>query len=466
MKKTPTLVEILNGIYPARNEAVIVNKEPSKSVRFAYTSFAPIQQMMQDVDGKTFPKIMRELVLQPLKMDNSSFDQSLTTEQSTKAATAYSTDGSAVEGKRYLYPAMAVNGLWTTAEDYAKFITSIQQTMKGKPTRGLSKDLTTLMGTPQYGVHISSGQGTIGLGFQLQNRSDEIYLRHHGWNEGFQAEVMAHRDKGYGVVVMTNSNFPAFNAEVIRAVAKVYEWDSFVPIYKKVDLEPSLISKITGRYLFNGSVVEVFQGDNQLFYKNILREQAEELVKVSDSSFVRRNSTRWIQFKPNIESGDFNLQYVNSDNGRILTSLVKMDADQKEPVEFLLENDFEKALEAYRTVLKANPNYPTATENYLHDLGDTFLLVEERIKLAQNTYKVNMILYPNSYRVYEDYAKACRKLGEIDLAIENYVKSLELNPQNNNAKHMLEELQKKLNETNFDLLGRFHSNQKGTFAEY
>jgi hypothetical protein len=34
------------------------------------------------------------------------------------------------------------------------------------------------------------------------------------------------------------------------------------------------------------------------------------------------------------------------------------------------------------------------------------------------------------------------KIGEIDLAILNYSKSLELNPQNNNAKDMLIELQK------------------------
>jgi len=435
------LVEALNGIYPAKNEPVTVNKEPSKNVRFAYTSFAPIQQMMLDVEGKTFPEIMHELVLQPLEMNNSTFNQSLTTAQLTKVATAYVQDGSMVEGGRNSYPIMATFGLWTTAEDYAKFVTNIQQTLKGNSTKGLSKELTALMGTPQYGVRISNGQGTIGLGFQLQNRNDEIYLRHHGWNTGFYAEVMAHRDKGYGVVVMTNSNFPALNAEVIRAVAKAYEWDSFVPIYKKIEVEPSLMDEISGRYMSRGRVIEIFQKDNQLFYKNITRVKAEELIKVSDSSFVRRNSTRFIQFKPNAENETLNLHYVDSDDGRIIATFVKMDADQKEPVEFLLEGDFEKALEAYRTVLKRNPNYPTAAENYLNDLGDNFFH-KDRMTLAQNTFKVNMVLYPDSFSVYDSYAKACEKVGKIDLAILNYSKSLELNPQNNNAKHKLKELQK------------------------
>jgi hypothetical protein len=62
----------------------------------------PIQQMMLDVEGKKFPEIMHELVLQPLEMNNSTFNQLLTVEQLTKAATGYSTDGSMVKGRSYI----------------------------------------------------------------------------------------------------------------------------------------------------------------------------------------------------------------------------------------------------------------------------------------------------------------------------------------------------------------------------
>ena len=328
-EKTPTLGEILNGVFPAKNEPVTVNKEPDESVRFAYSSYVPVQQMMLDVEGKAFPEIMRELVLQPLEMNNSTFNQSLTTAQLKKAATGYLQDGTMVKDRREINPAMAINGLWTTAEDYAKFITNIQQTLKGERTKGLSKGLTELMGTPQYGVRISSGQGTFGLGFQLQNRDDEIYLRHHGWNRGFQATIMAHRDKGYGVVVMTNSNFPAFNAEVIRSVALAYDWDNYVPVHQKMEIEQSLVDKITGRYMSNGRVREVFQKDNQLFIKNIFDVKAEELVKVSDSNFVKRNSTRLMQFKPNSENQKVDLLYINRIGETIAATFVKMDADKK-----------------------------------------------------------------------------------------------------------------------------------------
>ncbi len=436
----PTLVEILNGTPPAINDPITVNKEPGESVRFAYASYVPIQQMMLDVDGKTFPEIMHELVLQPLEMNNSTFNQSLTAAQLKKVATGYLQDGTMVEGRRKIYPALASNGLWTTAEDYAKFLSNVQQTLKGKSTKGLSKELTELMGTP-YGVSNSGWSFTLGLGFQLFNRNDDIYLRHHGWNTGFYAEIMAHRDKGYGVVVMTNSTFPDFNAEVIRAVAQVYDWANFVPVHQKIEIEPSYADEITGRYQSDDVIVKIFQKDNQLFYKNILDEQGVELIKVSDSLFVRRNSSRFIQFKPDSKQGAVNLQYLNRNDGAIISTLVKVANNKKSPVEFLLEDDFENALIAYKKLKELDPNHPTVTEDYINDIGYDFFH-GDRMTLSLNTFKVNMMLYPDSYKVYDSYAEACMKAGDNDLAILNYSKSLELNPQNNLARSKLVELQK------------------------
>ncbi|WP_298516234.1 serine hydrolase [uncultured Kordia sp.] len=437
-EKIPTLVEILNGDYPAANEPVTINKVPDESVRFAYTSYVPIQQLMIDVDKKTFPEIMHELVLEPLEMNNSTFDQSLTAAQLKMVATGYLTDGSMANGGRSIYPSMASNGLWTTAEDYAKFITNVQQTLKGNHTKGLSQNLTKLMGTP-YGVSNTSWTFTLGLGFQLLNKNNDIYLRHHGWNRGFYAEIMAHRDKGYGVVVMTNSTFPEFNAEVMRSVALAYNWDNFLPIHKKIDLEQSTINKISGRYMESGRIVEVFQKNNQLFHKNILDLEAEELIKISDSSFVRRNSSRIIQFKPNSEDGRLNLSYINKNDGTIISTFVKVNTDTKEPVEFPLEGDFEKALAAYKIKKEQDANYLTVTEEYINDIGYDFFH-DNRMKLSIATFKINMILYPDNFRVYYSYAEACEKNGDVDLAILNYTKSLELNPQNNRAKQKLRQL--------------------------
>ncbi len=437
----PTLVEILNGTPPAKNSQVLVNKEPDESIYISAAGYAIIQQMMTDIQDKPFPDIMRELVLQPLEMNHSTFDQPLTTEHLAMAATGYLEDGSMVEGRAHSYPSMASNGLWATASDIAKFVINIQQTLKGESNRGLSRDMTELMVTP-YGISGYGPRFKYGLGFQVIPIKDETYLRHWGWNTGFYAQIAAHRDKGFGVVVLTNSTFPDFNDELIRSVARAYAWDDYVPTHKQIDIGPSLAKKITGRYQANNTIVEVFQEGDQLFTKNILDVSAEELVRVSDSLFVRRNSSRFIQFRPDNENAAVHMLSINRNDSTIASTYAKVDSGKKAPVEFLLAGDFEKALQAYRALKERDAAHPAVAEDYLNDLGYRFFH-EDRMELSQHTFKVNTILYPHSYQVYDSYAEACVKSGKIDLAITNYAKSLELNPQNNHARHQLKELQKR-----------------------
>ena len=54
-------------------------------------------------------------------------------------------------------------------------------------------------------------------------------------------------------------------------------------------------------------------------------------------------------------------------------------------------------------------------------------------------------LYPTSFDVYDSLGEAYMKNGQNDLAMVYYEKSLELNPENVNAKEMLTKL-KNLNQ--------------------
>jgi len=341
----PTLTQVLNGTAPAKNIPVVLNKEPEESIYISAAGYAIAQQMMVDIADKKFPELMHELVFQPLGMNNSTFNQTLSSVQSSRAATGYLTDGSMVKGKGHNYPVMAANGLWSTAEDLAKFVINIQQTLKGTSTKGLSKEMTELMLTP-YGTS-SYGPGfKYGLGMQLIDKQGETYLRHWGWNRGFFGQIAAHKDKEFAVVVLTNSTYPAFNEEVIRSVALAYDWENYVQVYQKKDV--------------------------QLF----------------------------------------------------------------------LDGNFAKALETYRNLLKQNPNNPAISRAKINSLGYHFIR-NEQTNVAHDVFKVNTMLYPENADVYDSYGEVCKMLGNIDLAILNYSKSLELDPQNTHAKEMLTELQKK-----------------------
>ena len=430
----PTLIEVLNGTPPANSGAIFVDKIPEESYRYSGGGYNIIQQMMIDVEHKAFPDIMNALVLHPLEMNNSTFDQPLQGAQLGLAATGYLPDGSMTKGKRHTYPEMAPAGLWTTAEDLAKFAINIQQGLKGESQIGLSKEMVTKMLTPFV-------TDFTGLGIFLNKKKDQVYFGHGGWNEGFSSELIAHKDKGYGVVVLTNANQPAFISELIRAVALTYDWDAYVPVYKKMETDPAFIAEISGRYLINGNrLMEVVQSDKQLLGKE-LGEEPKELVKISDTTYVRRGRELLMQFKPNAANKTMDMLIIDPNNGAIVSTFTRMDDAKKIPLELLVEGDFDQALKAYQAVMKKDPKDPTINENNLNGLGYRFLN-NDQMKLGQAVLKVNMMLYPDSFNVYDSYAEACMKMGESELAIENYKKSLRLNPENTNAVAFLKELQK------------------------
>jgi len=69
------------------------------------------------------------------------------------------------------------------------------------------------------------------------------------------------------------------------------------------------------------------------------------------------------------------------------------------------------------------------------------LLQKGNIPEAIDVFKLNVEIFPDSANVYDSLAEAYMKQGNKELAIHNYRKSLELNPENDNAREKLKTLE-------------------------
>jgi len=67
------------------------------------------------------------------------------------------------------------------------------------------------------------------------------------------------------------------------------------------------------------------------------------------------------------------------------------------------------------------------------------------ISEAIEVYKLNVDVFPHSFSVFNSLGEAYLKKGEKEIAKKNFQKSLELNPQNENAKRILGQLKKETN---------------------
>ncbi len=61
-------------------------------------------------------------------------------------------------------------------------------------------------------------------------------------------------------------------------------------------------------------------------------------------------------------------------------------------------------------------------------------------EFAIAVFKLNVEQYPDGFNTYDSLGQAYMVNGDLELAIENYEKSLELNPENTNAVQMLERI--------------------------
>jgi hypothetical protein len=69
--------------------------------------------------------------------------------------------------------------------------------------------------------------GPFAVGFMVGQRGQGRYFWHSGSNWGYRAWMIGHASKGYGLVMMTNSeNGMALLNQIGDRVERAYQWDS------------------------------------------------------------------------------------------------------------------------------------------------------------------------------------------------------------------------------------------------
>lgn len=135
----------------------------------------------------------------------------------------------------------------------------------------------------------------------------------------------------------------------------------------------------------------------------------------------------------------YNVQlYPNS--ARAKQQLEEVKWNTLKPVGEVLQNQGMKAF--YRICRKAaampEPAY-NVSENALNTLGYE-LMQQQRLKEAEGVFLLNTELYPQSANVYDSYGECLLALKKEKEALEAYRKVLTIEPDNQSAKRMVEQL--------------------------
>ena len=125
---------------------------------------------------------MRELVLAPLKMQDSSFEQPPSSRLADRAAVGHPLNGIPIPGGWHVYPEMAAAGLWSTATDFARLGAALMRCLRGEITGlGLYRKSLAAMLRPQLPDQ-AEGDEFVGLGWFCAGEGDAFRFGHAGGN--------------------------------------------------------------------------------------------------------------------------------------------------------------------------------------------------------------------------------------------------------------------------------------------
>jgi CubicO group peptidase (beta-lactamase class C family) len=286
--KLPTTLQILDGTPPANTSPIRVDIAPGSLTRYSGGGYTLAQLVVHDVTGLPLPKLLRDSVLTPLGMTQSTYEQPLPAKRLSDVAWPYNGEGEPVPGGPHVYPEMAAAGLWTTPSDLARYALGVRAALAGE-SKVISSATARAMLTP-----VMNNQG---LGPQVGGKTSRKYFTHGGANEGYRCALLAYED-GEGAVVMTNGDAgDKLLGDVMRTIAHVYQWPDFAPSVRKIaDVKPAALDRLVGVYTLNEGSTYVLRREGDQLIGNVLDTPPGVLLPASELELFSRDVDVLVSF--------------------------------------------------------------------------------------------------------------------------------------------------------------------------
>ena len=236
----PTPLEVLQGVPPANTPEVIVDLMPGLAFRYSGGGTTIAQQVVVDVLGRPFPDLMRELILDPLGMADSSFEQPLPAPMAARAAVAHPLNGQPLSGGAHVYPEMAAAGLWTTGADLSRLAVGLMRTLRGERSAlPLNTKSVQSMLQPQLPDQ-TIGEHFVGIGWYCSGEGDDFCFGHQGVDEGFLAEMRVLPARRKAAAVVINAHGWLLPVEIFKAIGREYGWPATPPRPASIAMPPGI----------------------------------------------------------------------------------------------------------------------------------------------------------------------------------------------------------------------------------
>jgi CubicO group peptidase (beta-lactamase class C family) len=276
---------------------------------------------------------------------------------------------------------------------------------------------------------------------------DPLGMKNTGYDH--QATILHHRASGYQKTANGYTNAPYLDMSLPYAAGAMYSTVEDLYLWDQALYTDRVVSAQSKELMFKPYLSNYAYG---WFISTVsLGSEKESVPRIAHGGGINGFNTVIVRFPA---QKHLIVLLDNTSQGRNLGSIEKeltnILFDQphnlpKMPIADELRKTIdEKGIEAgiaqYRDLKVRQPNAYDFAEEELNRMGYQ-LLQAKKLKEAIEIFKLNVEQYPKAFNTYDSLAEAYMTNGESQLAIENYKKSLELNPKNTNAAEKIKRLE-------------------------
>ena len=450
----PTIVQSLQGkLLPRSKKPIEFIIKPGTNWEYSGGGYVIIQCALEDHFNKPLAQIVKENLLDPLQLQNSTMIQPNEHGFLTNIAKVHNSKGEIIRTGIPITPQVAPSGLWSTPSDLALIAIEMQKALLGTGNKIISTtvakkvtDIVTMNGPRGWSY---GWQRSLGFG-------NQEWFSHDGSNTGTGGDLLATMKNGNGIAVLANGDKPnrlAVMSFIENEIITKLHWSK--PFNKAASQQaPSTLKKaIKGYYteILYGydrlGVTKIFEENNHLYLnspylKDNFNVEKNEMYYIGNNSFKVENYPNIMEF--NLAKNKLNgltISRLDYTDKKLKLSLDKIRTPQTQLIEIFSENTFEMAMNQFK---KLKLKYPTYNfEENLNNLGYS-VFNKKQIDLSIQIFTLNCSEYPESANAYDSLGEVYEIIGKLEIAKQNYQKSLEFNPQNDNAKQMISKINTQL----------------------
>ena len=137
------------------------------------------------------------------------------------------------------------------------------------------------------------------------------------------------------------------------------------------------------------------------------------------------------------DSGAAAAQHLTFVYGETEKRMVRVSNDFVLPMEMIKKGLIDEGVEAVLEEKSVYANQVEGLENILNAMGYVHLR-EDKFEKAIKIFKLNTALFPQSANTWDSLGEGYLLAGNASLSIENYKKSMDINPGNQNAREKLQ----------------------------